>query len=588
MTYSSIRFARLAALSLLLLTAGCTINTYNSSDPSSSGGEEPKEDKPKKKKKKKKPAEEQAEAPRPNKDEPSKPKPKPEKEKPKPEKEKPKPQKPPEEQKPASKPDKPKDEPVVQKPDDKPEPPKEEKPVPPVPAPQPEHSKIVLPIKVAIDALEKEIDGLVPKTDAKDWTQITKDDESPKAELKYELWRDPIKLEVEGHTFHITVPIRYAANIRAQAKNPLNKDWFWIAKDESWGTKAEPQRLTAHFEARLDVEEDWNVDADLKLVKLEHGTPPTGEICKTVAVKVCVDKASIADEVREGINKRLEPKLKKALENVNTKVSRALDVQKRAGSAWMQIQKPAELPFMKDTWLVMRPTAVGVSSPVKDGSDVRVDVAIEAKLSVETGKKPKITPAPLLKVSKVGGEPGFHIAVDLKIPRASLNASLEKALKGLPVRAKKDAKLSVVRAQLIASADEKHPHRMTLKVAFGESAADEVELHGDLEYDAARQRLFLDDLDFHAAARSAAGKLADIDWTELEKLVASKARWDLADEAGPMKATIQAAANYTLRGQGELRGELKELDVRKVEIKPDVVEAQVVVGGALELEVKKR
>ena len=49
MTFFSIRFARLAALSLLLITSGCTINTYESSEPSS-GGEEPQEEKPKKKK----------------------------------------------------------------------------------------------------------------------------------------------------------------------------------------------------------------------------------------------------------------------------------------------------------------------------------------------------------------------------------------------------------------------------------------------------------------------------------------------------------------------------------------------------------
>ena len=47
--------------------------------------------------------------------------------------------------------------------------------------------------------------------------------------------------------------------------------------------------------------DDWKIESDLKLVKLEHGNPPTGEICKNAGVKVCVDKASIAGEVREGI-----------------------------------------------------------------------------------------------------------------------------------------------------------------------------------------------------------------------------------------------------------------------------------------------
>lgn len=579
MTYFSTRLARLAALSIVLITAGCTINTYNS-EPSSGGEAEPeKAEKPKKKKKKeKKPAEDEKpqaqaepEKEKPEKDKPEKPKPKPEKEKePKPEVDKP-----------ASKPDKPKDEPVVVKPDKPKDEPAQDKP-----APLPELSKIVLPISVALEALEKEIDSLIPQTDKKDWAQVTKGDASPKAEIKYELWRDPIRLDLDGHTFRIVVPVRYAATVRAQVKNPLTKDWFWIAKDETWGTKAEPQRLTAYFDATVRVTDDWRVESDLKLVKLEHGDAPSGDICKNAGIKVCVAKSSIAGEVREGIDKRLEPKLKKALEKVSSKVERAFDVQKRAAKVWSAMQKPQALSTLVPTWLVVRPTAVAVDRPEKHGSNVIVDLAVEGRLSIEAGAKPKVTPLPLPKITEVKGPRGFFVNTKLNVPRAALSSSLDRALKGLAINGKKNAKLSVVRSEVTAQADAKHPRRLTLKVAFGPDSADELELQGDLVYDAEHQHLGFEGIELTPGARSvASARLAGFDLRELEKTLAAKAHWDLNDEAGPFKKAIVAAIDTTLHGHATVRGELNRLDVQKFEMTAEALEAQVIIGGSLEVEV---
>jgi hypothetical protein len=579
MTFFSIRFARLAALSVLLITAGCTINTYSSKDPSSGG--EVEKDKPKKekpKKKEKKPAKDDKDDDKEAKPE----KPKPEKEKdPKPEKPKPeKDPKPPEVEKPASKPDKPKDEPVVEKPKDEP---------PPVdkPAPQPQESKIVLPIAVALDAIEKEIDSLLPLTDKKDWTQVTKGDESPKAEIKYVLWRSPIKLSLDGHTFRIVVPVRYAATVRAQMKNPLTKDWFWIAKEETWGTKVEPQQLTAHFDATVRVTDDWKIESDVKLVKLEHGNPPAGEICKNVGVKVCVAKNSIAGEVREGIDKRLEPKLRKALDKVSAKVEKAFDVRKRAEKVWSALQKPQSLPAMWPIWLVVRPTAVAVGQPELEGSNVVLDIAIEGRLSVEPGDKPKVEIKPLPKITEVKGPRGFHVSTELRVPRASMSSSLDRALKGLEFQGKnKSRKISVVRAEVLGQADGKHPHRLTLKVAFGTDSKDEIELQGDLVYDAARQRLAFEDIKVTPSSQAvASGRLAGYDIREIEKALAKKAHWDLSEHAAPLQKVIVTALDTTLRGQATVRGELKELDVQKFEMTPESIAARVMVGGTLEVQV---
>ena len=546
---------RLIVLAGVSLALGCSIQVGGSEPtkpPPATGGEataKPDE----------KPDEKTAK-PKAHKPKAKKPKPAPEKEA-KPEKVKP------EVEKPAAKPEQAKDEPVVD-----------------APAPQPEQSKIVLPVKVAIAAIEKELEALVPQTDAKDWTQVTKGDESPKAEIKYELWRDPIKVELEGHTFHITVPVRYAATVRAQVKNPLKrKDWIWIAKSETWGTRQDPQRLTARFDADVRIQDDWQVTSDIKLVKLEHGEPPSGKICKNVGIEVCVPKSSVASEVREGIDKRLEPKLHKALEKLDAKIAKAFDLQKRATLVWNALQKPQQLPTMISAWFVAQPSAIAVGRPELDGKDVSVELAIEGRLSVEPGEKPKLKPVPLPKLSQVEGKPGFHVATTLRLPAGVLSAGIERELRGSAFAAKGKSKLAITSVQVIARADSDHPRRIVVKVGLGDEA---LEVRGDLIYDTSKQLLAVEDVQFSASAKELLnGKLDGFDHEALRKMIEAKARWKLGEESAPLRKLIEGALSETLRGQVSIRGELDELDVKKLEMTQDGLAAEVIVGGKLELQI---
>jgi hypothetical protein len=580
----SLRNSGIYLLAGALTLFGCTIHstTHNhpgDEKPASSGGEK---DKPEKDK--------------PKKDKPKKDKPKADKPVAKPDNDKAlegltglalRPAKPdkPKEDKPAVKPDKPKED----KPAAKPDKPKEDKPAakPDKPEPLPERSKIVLPVRIALAAIDKQINELVPTTDSKDWQQVTKGESSPKADLKYELWREPIDVKLDGSTFHIAVPVRYAATIRAQAKNPLNGDWFWIAKSETWGTRNEPQRITAHFEAKLDIDDEWRVKSDIKLVKIEHGEVPSGNICKNIGIDVCVTKASVAGEVREGIDKRLEEKVRKALGKLDGKLERSFDLKRRAEKVWSQVQQPQSVPGTPDSvWLVVRPSAVGVGRVRQDGSDVRVDLAVEGKLSVVAGDKPKVKVEPLPKITKVDGDAGFYVIADLRIPQEVLGKTLEQRLRGLSFSSKKNEKIEVVQANVVARTNEQNPRRISVKISFGDKPEDALELEGELVYDANSQRLSVKNFDFMAASGGVlANKLAAFDHAAIRRQIEAKASWDLSNEAGSLKKGISAALAASLRGQANVGGSLEKLEVRDFAVKKGAVEAKVIVGGQLEVSV---
>lgn len=69
----------------------------------------------------------------------------------------------------------------------------------------------------------RNIDALIVKTAKQDWRTVSAPNAPTKVELKYTVWRDPIKASFADGTLKVGVSVRYAANVRVSAKNPLGE-----------------------------------------------------------------------------------------------------------------------------------------------------------------------------------------------------------------------------------------------------------------------------------------------------------------------------------------------------------------------------
>jgi hypothetical protein len=268
-------------------------------------------------------------------------------------------------------------------------------------------------------------------------------------------------------------------------------------------------------------------------------------------------------------------------------VQNAFDLQARAQSVWSALQAPQALrmPGSKQAaWLVVQPSAVGVSPLDKDGSDLRIDLSIAGRIAVLTGAEPKVETLPLPALSGVDGPAGFHVHADLRVPSEVLSAGLDRALRGLRVGGKRDPKLTIVSAQVLTHADKKHPRRIVVRLALDGALRGDVELEGELAYDAASQRLSIEGFDFTVASQGAhAEPLQGFDRTAICKQVAAKAHWDLGAESAPLQKAVMAALNATVRDQVQVSGALTQLEVRDFALQPDALSADVVLGGALQV-----
>jgi hypothetical protein len=207
---------------------------------------------------------------------------------------------------------------------------------------------------------------------------------------------------------------------------------------------------------------------------------------------------------------------------------------------------------------------------------------------VDSGAKPMLKPEPLpKKIIEVKGRPGLHVVAQLRIPAEVLTKTLRRELAGVGIKGRK-VELPIKSVQLIAGSDKNDPGQMSLKVELGERLEDAIEVRGKLTFDAAAQRLTLEDLELKVDPKSSlADKAAGFDQGAVRKQLASKAQWNLSDEAEPLKKAIVAALDTKLSGQATVSGELKQLDVRKLEMTKDYLEAEVVLGGRLEIKVTR-
>lgn len=450
----------------------------------------------------------------------------------------------------------------------------------PPPAPQPEVSTIVLPIRASLAALSEQVDALLPKEERRGWTQVTDEGDSPRAEVKATIWRDPVQVSFDDQTFHVSVPLRFAANVRAWVKNPVNSsDWISIAKNESWGTRQEPQRLTATFSAKLDVDGKWRVTSDLRMGELEHGPAPSGSICKKVVIDICVKRESIAPRVNRGIDDYVRPRIEKALAKLEGRVDDVFRLKKRAGEVWTALQKPraVKLPGAKEpAWVVVEPSAVALGRPELDGSDVRIDLAVQGRVQLVGGKPPAAGKRELPALGRELPPAGLHVLAELRVPYAALSETLARELGDEKLG--KDGRVTIESAKLVAKKDGDESRRVTLEVELGGATEATLQLSGKLAYDPASHRLSIEDLDFR---KKPGGELDDAVLAALRKRVASKARWNLAKQTKPLEQAIAAALSERAEGQVQLDAELDQLDVRDFVLGDDGLVAEVIVGGKL-------
>ena len=485
------------------------------------------------------------------------------------------------------------------KPKPKPEPKPEQKPPPRPDRPSsdiPKTTQIVVPIRVGFDESVDRVDAMIQKTMTQDWQTVSKSGAAIKVEVRYTVWRDPLKASFDNGTLKVNARVRYAADVRASAKNPVGSGRIWLTKGLTWGTKSDPQTVDAKFHAKFNIEDNFSVTAAAALDDIDHGRAPSGNICLKGLVKICISKEQIAPMVHKNLERQIVPKIQKALDDADKQFEKALRLKKQADTLWTALQQPQQLQkpgqgdcpseagalCTKSAWLVAKPKSIGVSQPRMDGKDLRVDIGIGGDFAVQLGDKPKVNVTPLPPLKRVTEPPGFAVHAHLRIPLATLSAEINRYLRGQNVGEKGTPEIQVTRVSVIDSYDPRHPSRIRLGVGIRGGLTADLEVQGDLSWDTKKGELSIKNLGYTLDTDNEALKrLSAANHAALLKMLADKAHWKIGSKTASLGKAITQSLGNVWRGHLGVTGELSKLQLEKYSMEKGALAADVLIAGQL-------
>lgn len=501
-------------------------------------------------------------------------------------------------QRPPSKPKPPASSPHPQpKPQPKPQPRPQPRPQPqPRPDPAPGQTQIVVPVRVDFAEAVERVDAMIQKTMTQDWTTVSAKGAAVKIDVRYKVWRDPLKASFSNGTLKVEARVRYAADVRASARNPVGGGTMWITRGTTWGTASDPQVLTAKLHAKFSVQDDYSVKADVGLDDIDHGPAPTGKICVGKLVKVCMNKEQAAPQVRKNIEAQVIPRIEKALGDADKQIEKTLRLKKQAETLWSLLQQPqaiqkpgqsncpSEVGSLCSTpaWLVARPTSIGVEGPRMDGKDLRVDIGVGGKLSVALGERPAVRPAPLPKLQRTTADPGFAVHAGVRVPLATLSQEIQSYLRGQTIGAKGTPELEITKVAIQNFHDPRFKQRIRIKVSVRGGMTADLEVQGELAWDTRRGELSLKNLDYTLDTDNEALKnQSAANHDALLRLIQQKARWKIGTRTAALGKAITGALGQVWPGHLGVDGELKRVSLERFTVDKDVLEADVVLAGQL-------
>jgi len=282
----------------------------------------------------------------------------------------------------------------------------------PGPLPAPFEATFSLRVRIPLSAIAAQIDAQLPAHEAKGMEPLTREGQSPALEASYDIWRDPVTLRYADDALHVDVPVRYAARFNARVKSPFG-GWLNIAKDEPWGTKKAPQRITLRVHTRVKLNARWELKLRSGIDAPEHGPPPDGKLCTGGSFKLCVAKSSVAPEVRQRLDAEIMPRMKQALGEVDQRLQGAVAIRSRLEQAWQALAQPRRLGD-GDRWVVFEPRQVGLVL-YQDGDALVVEPVVSARVSYYEGQPQVPATPPFPDRSPLSDLPGERVPLPAEL-----------------------------------------------------------------------------------------------------------------------------------------------------------------------------
>jgi hypothetical protein len=422
--------------------------------------------------------------------------------------------------------------------------------LPPVP---PEASTIAVPIRASLAPLLPELEARVAKT--------FKDKQRERGiDIRYEVERLPLSLNMIGSGLHATTTVKYALEA-CRGQFPCISCGF-----------GEPRRIAeVHLQTRLDWDPAWRIRSTTRALPVQYA-----KRCQVTWLGIDITRRFVAPVV--------EGQLAAAARTIDRNTPALASIRPRAEQIWFALQAPSEIA--PRTWLVLEPSEVSLTPITGAGMNVTSTLTLKALTRVVVGERPAVTrkPLPPLRVANPTTG-GLRVPFDVQLPYddASRFASREVAGKTFKVNGKA---LTIQSIQLLPAPNG----RVTVVAAIDyrggalRSYKGLIYLAGTPRFDAASSAVVVPDLEYTVERRGALFRVLERAAHEsIRDRLRENARFALGGRIDAMRGEITAALTRKLAPGVSLRGRADAIQPVSVTPLPDFLVIRVVATGVAEV-----
>ena len=418
-------------------------------------------------------------------------------------------------------------------------------------------SVVEIPVRIPLAPLFAEAEQRVP-------TEVRRDREwrdYKGVKVRYAARRGPLEIQARGDTLFLRATVAYWLEAR---KPVLGR----LAIKGSCGIDEPPRAVVLSLAVRLTVSPNWQLVAQPVVMPPAFLAP-----CEMTAVGL---------DVTDIVGRVLHEQLWRAAEReMATAVTALGDGRARAEHHWRQLQTP--LAVDDATWLLLSPQAVWTTYPVTDGRELTLTVGLATGLRLVSGPDaPGVQPTPLPPLGITTQRPPHsQLPFQVGISLADASGVLAQRLAGQ--RFAWAGKSVVIDQATLTS----RPGTIAIEAAVSGDLVGTVRLAGKPAFDPETRELYLAELDYQLETDDERVRNLDRGLHDLVRgVIATRARWPIADRIAAFQERAEAAINRALPANIQLKTSLGDVALTDISLGESAIIARGTIEGTARVSVQ--
>lgn len=426
----------------------------------------------------------------------------------------------------------------------------------PAAPPPPEISTVVVPIRTSLASLSPEIEKRVPP-------RFNGKAAERGIDIRYEVARDPVKLEMIGGSLHATTTMKYALEA-CRGRFPCISCGYGEAR----------RVADIRLQSKLDWDPNWRLRSTTRLLPVHYARP-----CEVTWLDIDITRRFVAPVVEEQLG------------NVATIIDRntptLANLRPHAQEIWTSLQTPEELA--PRTWLVLEPVDVALTPISGSGPTVTSTLVLRAQTRVVVGERPAVgrKPLPALRIAAATAG-AIRVPADVQLPyeeAGRLFGARTYQVDGKPLTIESVRMSPSGNGRVLVEA------QIDYKGGLLRNYRGAVFLEGTPRFDPATSRILVPDLEYSLdpKRRGFFARIAERAAHEsIRQRLRESALFDLAPRMQELRAEVTRALNRTLAPGVVMKGQANAIQATAVTPLEQAIVVRVVATGVAEVDVEMR